>query len=96
LKESTKKCQTCIGKVEKSFDDWLLFVCELHQASVQREDNTYQMIRANEAHLEAKQQRLSGTVETRAKVEEAVKRMSQVLDTTEGAFKQAAESFPSG
>ncbi len=95
LKKGADRCQESIKEVEQSFDHWLAYVCELHQASVQQEDNTEEMLRANQSHLAAKQAQLSGTKEARDMAKSAVERVGKALDTAEAAFKKAADRFPS-
>lgn len=96
LKKGAKTCQQSIAEVENSFDLWQAFVMELHQASVQEETNTQNMILHNEIELEAKKGRLSGAEEAKKMAKEAVGRMSKALDTAEDAFKNAADNFPTG
>lgn len=96
LKKGAKTCQQSITEVEESFDLWQAYVLELHQASVQEETNTQNMILHNEIELEAKKGRLSGAKEAREMAEKAVGRMGKALDTAEDAFKNAADNFPTG
>lgn len=96
MKRNAVRCQTAINEIESSFDLWLACVSELHQACVQEENITENMIRDNEAQLKAKQARLEGAKVAEGTAKTAVDRMSQVLDTTEEAFKKAADNFPSG
>lgn len=96
LKKGSDRCQVAINEVEESFDNWLAYVCELHQASVQQEDDNQKMLAYNQAQLEAKQTSLHSTEEARSMAKAAVDKMGQSLDVTEAAFKKAADHFPSG
>ncbi|EGR44554.1 uncharacterized protein TRIREDRAFT_112146 [Trichoderma reesei QM6a] len=96
LRKGATRCQESITEVEESFNLWQAYVLELHQASVQEETNTENMILHNEIELEAKKSRLSGVTEARDMAKAAVERMGKALDTAEDAFKDAADKFPSG
>ncbi|KAL7952121.1 hypothetical protein V8C42DRAFT_350355 [Trichoderma barbatum] len=96
LKKGANRCRQSITEVEDSFNLWQAYVLELHQASVQEETNTENMILHNEIELEAKKSRLSGATEARDMAKGAVERMGKALDTAEDAFKDAADKFPTG
>lgn len=82
--------------MDKKFEDWLLYVCEMHAACVQQEHTTKEAILSNEICVAAQQTRLDNQAKTVDKAQEAFDLMGKQVETASEAFKKASDEFPTG
>ncbi|KAK3505269.1 hypothetical protein B0T13DRAFT_485904 [Neurospora crassa] len=96
LKEGSTTCLDEAKKMDKMFEDWLLYVCEMHAACVQQENTTREAILSNEICVAAEQTRLDYQKSTVEEAEKAFKMMGKQVETASEAFKKASDQFPTG
>lgn len=96
IKAGANSCLDAAQKIDKKFEDWLLFACELHAACVAQDQTNQEALLSNEACIAAEQTRLDlakSSVEDAKKTTELLgKQVSMAGD----AFKTASDKFPTG
>ena len=83
-------------RIDKRFDDWLLYACEIHAACVEQENTTRESLLSNKVCLAAEQTRLDyqkASVET---AENTSKVLGKQVELAGQAFKKASDDFPTG
>lgn len=82
--------------MDKKFEDWLLYVCEMHAACVQQENSTRETIFSNEICVAAEQTRLDYQKSTVEEAQKAFDLMGKQVENAGEAFKKASDEFPNG
>lgn len=82
--------------MDKKFDDWLLYVCEMHAACVQEENDTREAALSNEMCLAAEATRLDYAKSTVEEAKKASEVIGNQVSTASEAFKKASDEFPTG
>ena len=89
-------CLTAVRKIDKKFDDWLMFACELHAACVAHEQETHDALLSNEACVAAEQTRLEGAKASVEDARKATQTLEKQVNMAGDAFKLASDKFPTG
>jgi hypothetical protein len=96
LNNGAQKCFQVAVAMDKKFEEWLFYVCEMHAACVQQEVTTRDTLLSNEICLAAEATRLDyqkGTVDEAKKVSET---LGKQVGMASEAFKKASDEFPTG
>ncbi|KAI5839417.1 hypothetical protein DFP73DRAFT_501746 [Morchella snyderi] len=96
LKRSADDCAATALAMDEKFSDWLNYVCELHEVTIENESTTKAKQHANEVQLMAKQCQYEMTEEARSAAAEAVDTLKDTLRTSQQAYQQASDNYPSG
>ncbi|KAK1777277.1 hypothetical protein QBC45DRAFT_417155 [Copromyces sp. CBS 386.78] len=96
LKQGSTTCLEEAQKMDKEFEAWLLYVCEMHAACVQQENTTREAILSNEICVAAEQTRLDYQKSTVEEAQKAFNLMGKQVETASEAFKLASDKFPTG
>ncbi|KAK3321875.1 hypothetical protein B0H66DRAFT_581333 [Apodospora peruviana] len=96
LNGGARKCYDVAVAMDKKFESWLLYVCEMHAACVQQEVTTRDALLSNQICFAAEQTRLDYQKETAQEARKAADLVAKQVDLAADAFKQASEEFPSG
>lgn len=82
--------------MDNKFEQWLLYVCEMHAACVQQENNTRDALLSNELCLAAENARL----DTRSTFSEEARKVSETfvqhVQIAAEAYRTALDEFPPG
>ena len=96
IKSNASECFEAAVEIDRRFDGWLLYACELHAACVEQTNTTRESLLSNKVCLAAEQTRLDyqrATVET---AENTSKGFGKQVELAEQAFKKASDEFPTG
>ncbi|CZT44825.1 uncharacterized protein RSE6_05064 [Rhynchosporium secalis] len=96
LKDAAQQCLETSQAMDKKFEDWLYYVCEMHAACVEEENTTRDQLLSNEVCLAAEQTRLQYQKEAVDEARKASEKMGEQIKLASEAFKKASDSFPSG
>jgi low affinity Fe/Cu permease len=96
LKKTADDCLENAVKMDKRFDDWLLYTCELHAACVGIESTDEEKLQATAISLAVENTRFDQQKIAVADAKEASEKLKKQLDVASEAFKKASDKFPSG
>jgi outer membrane murein-binding lipoprotein Lpp len=96
LKTGADDCLDHATAIDKVFDDWLMYVCELHAGCVNESATTKDALASNAICLVAEQSRLDYQQAALADAKDATEKIGKTLDLASEAYKKASDSFPSG
>ncbi|KAI1855398.1 hypothetical protein JX266_000263 [Neoarthrinium moseri] len=96
LKSGANTCLNSAIAMDKKFEDWLLYVCEMHAACVQQENNTREALQSNEINLVAEGSRLDYQKSTVEEAKKAHEELGKQVGVASEAFKKASDEFPTG
>ncbi|KAI5920341.1 hypothetical protein F4810DRAFT_703039 [Camillea tinctor] len=96
LKSGAASCLQRAMDIDKKFEEWLLYVCEIHAACAQEENDTRNALLNNEIYLAAEQTRLDYQKSTAEEAKKAQEAIGKQVTAASAAFKKASDEFPSG
>ena len=96
FQSGARDCAKTAKDIDDLFTNWLNYVSELHQVSVQQETTVEAQRLANESQLAAKKAQLDLTEEARKGAADAVETLKGNLATAQEAYKKASDEYPSG
>jgi hypothetical protein len=96
LKTAAQQCLETSQAMDKKFEDWLLYVCEMHAACVEQENTTRDQLLSNEVCVAAEQTRLEFQKEAVEEAKKASNTMGEQIKLASEAFKKASDEFPTG
>ena len=96
VSKAADTCAKTAERIEKRFQDWLYYACEMHAACVQQERVSAEVITSNEICIAAEQVRLDKTQDATKSAKDATELLSKQITTTSDAFKKASDEYPSG
>ena len=96
LKKMSKECSNKAGEVDKDFTVWLLYIQELHTATVAGETNVDVKRAANETQLLATQAQQTANQKTVDAAQKAMEMLGETMVTAREAYKKASDESPSG
>ena len=96
LQTGARDCAKTAKDIDDLFTNWLNYVSELHQVSVQQETTVEAPRLANESQLAARKAQLDLTEEARKGAAVAVETLKGNLSTAQEAYKKASDNFPTG
>lgn len=82
--------------MEKSFNDWLYYACEMHAACVEQERSTTDQLVTQEISKAVEQCKLDLQKDSVATAKQATDLLGKQVETSSEAFKKASDEFPSG
>lgn len=96
IKNSAQTCADRAHDMEKRFNDWLFYACEMHAACVEQERTNTDIMTANEISIAAEQTKLDSQKDAVAMAKSATDLLGKQVETSSEAFKKASDNFPSG
>lgn len=96
IRTSALTCSETAKRMEKSFNDWLYYACEMHAACVEQERSTTDQIVMDEINRAVEQCKLDLQKDTVATAKQATDLLGKQVETSSEAFKKASDEFPSG
>ena len=96
MKSGATQCYDVAVKLDKRFEDWLLYTCEIHAACVQQENTTRDSLASNSICIAAEQTRLDYGKTAVEEAEKASKLLGSQVQLAGDAFKKASHEFPTG
>jgi len=94
-----KGAETCVREaqlIDQKFEFWLLYVCGLHAACVQKQTSAGEALQSNQLYLVAEQVRLESQKSAVDMSKKTAEGLSKQLDIATDAFKKASDEFPDG
>ncbi|KEF58341.1 uncharacterized protein A1O9_06267 [Exophiala aquamarina CBS 119918] len=91
--------QECLQRaldMDKKFDEWLEFICDLRVACVEQSSTTEDELRTGKINQLSEKTRLDYQTMAVASAENATKRLEQELTVASEAFKKASDEYPTG
>lgn len=82
--------------MDKKFEDWLLFACELHAACVALDPAMQEVITSREFCVAAEQARLDHQQSTVEQAEKASTLLEKQLSLAWDAYREVSSKIPSG
>lgn len=96
LQNGTSQCLDAATKIDKKFETWLLYVCEMHAACVQQQATNDEKILSNNICRAAEQALLGEAQDAVKAAKETNDRLGKQVDLAGDAFKAASDNFPTG
>ncbi|KAL2061472.1 hypothetical protein VTL71DRAFT_6849 [Oculimacula yallundae] len=96
VKDSAQNCLQASQAMDKKFEDWLLYVCEMHAACVEQENTSRDQLLSNEICLAAEQTRLDYQKDAVDEARKVSDTMGEQIKLASEAFKKASDEFPTG
>jgi hypothetical protein len=94
LKASADDCFDRAMRIDKKFDEWLMFTSELHATCVSIESDEEEKLRATELTLTAQESRFDP--QQNADPKAMSERLGKQLTVATAAFKKASDELPKG
>ena len=96
IENGAAACLDAVTAIDKKFENWLLYACELHAACVQKDQDTQDAILSSEVCVATEQCRLEGQKATVDQAKKASDLLESQVKMAGDAFKQASDKFPTG
>ena len=96
MKSGATQCYDVAVRLDKKFEEWLLYKCEIHAGYVQQENTTRENMASNSICMAAEQTRLDYGKTAVEEAEKASKLLGSQVQLAGDALKKASDEFPTG
>ena len=96
LKEGAYQGLKAAQEIDGKFDAWLMYICEIHAACVQKSSTAQEQLNCAAINLAAESTKLEYSNAAVADAKETTTKLEKQLDTASEAYKMASDKFPSG
>jgi hypothetical protein len=93
---AAQQCLECATAIDVKFDKWLKYICEMHAACVEEENDTEMQLLQNISSLAVAKEQLKTQERSAEAVQKDQATLEKQMDIATEAFKKASDSFPSG
>jgi uncharacterized protein (DUF3084 family) len=96
VESAAQQCLESAAAMDEKFDKWLKYVCEMHAACVEEENDTEKQLLDNINSLAVAKEQLNAQQSLAKATEQSQDLMKKQVEQASEAFKKASDSFPSG
>lgn len=96
LKVAAQECYDSAVAMDQKFEQWLMYVCEMHAACVQRSSTAQETLNTTTINLAAENSKVDYQTSSLSEAKIATELVENQMETASNAYKKASDTFPSG